>query len=232
MLQLLDKKYKFFFLLFLFILLSTVNNTKLANSISSLSKIKAVEVLGLKKELNERIKNKVSYLKNKNIFKISEKKIMDDLNKFSFVEKYKVSKIYPSKIIIHLTKTDYIAKTILNNKKYIVGSNGKLIDEKYVRGKIKIELPNIFGNFSSKSFIKLFEKIEYTKFNYNEIRNFYFFPSQRWDIEMKNNLVIKLTKNNLKKALTIINKLIKNETFNNIKIIDLRILDQLIVLNE
>ena len=230
MLQFLDKKFKFFFLFFLFILLSTVNNTKLANSTSSFSKIKVIEVLGLKKELNEKIKSKVSYLKNKNIYKISEKKIVSDLNKYSFIEKYKVSKIYPSKIIIHLTKTNYIAKTMLNNKKYIVGSNGKLIDDKYVGD--KIELPNIFGKFPSKSFIKLVEKIEYTKFNYNEIRNFYFFPSQRWDIEMKNNLVIKLPKNNLEKALTRINKLINNQSFNNIKIIDLRIPDQLIILNE
>jgi len=230
MLQFIDKKYKFFFFFFLFILLSTVNNTKLVNGISSFSKIKVIEVLGLKQELNERIKSKVSYLKNKNIFRISEKKIMNDLNQYSFIEKYKVLKIYPSKIIIHLTKTDHIAKTMLNNKKYIVGSNGKLIDDKYVSD--KIELPNIFGKFSSKSFIKLVEKIEYTKFNYNEIRNFYFFPSQRWDIEMKNNLVIKLPKNNLEKALTRINRLINNEAFNNIKIIDLRISDQLIILNE
>ena len=230
MLQLLDKKYKFFFFFFLFILLSTVNNNKLANSIGTLPKIKVIEVLGLKNELNERIKNKLSYLKNKNIYKISDKKIMNHLNKYSFVEKYKVSKIYPSKIIIHLTKTNYIAKTMLNNKRYIVGSNGKLIDDKYAED--KIELPNIFGKFSSKSFIKLVEKIEYTKFNYNEIRNFYFFPSQRWDIEMKNNLVIKLPKNNLEKVLIRINKLINNEAFNNIKIIDLRIPNQLIVLNE
>ncbi len=230
MLQFLDKKYKFLFLFFLFILLSTVNNTKLVNSTGSFSKIKVIEVLGLKKELNEKIKSKFSYLKNKNIYKISEKKIVSVLNKYSFIEKYKVSKIYPSKIIIHLTKTNYIAKTMLNNKKYIVGSNGKLIDDKYAGD--KIELPNIFGKFPSKSFIKLVEKIEYTKFNYNEIRNFYFFPSQRWDIEMKNNLVIKLPKNNLEKALTRINKLINNQSFNNIKIIDLRIPDQLIILNE
>tara|TARA_B100000029_G_C17272815_1_gene850460 strand:- start:89 stop:712 length:624 start_codon:yes stop_codon:yes gene_type:complete len=207
-----------------------VNNTKLVNSTGSFSKIKVIEVLGLKKELNEKIKSKFSYLKNKNIYKISEKKIVSVLNKYSFIEKYKVSKIYPSKIIIHLTKTNYIAKTMLNNKKYIVGSNGKLIDDKYAGD--KIELPNIFGKFPSKSFIKLVEKIEYTKFNYNEIRNFYFFPSQRWDIEMKNNLVIKLPKNNLEKALTRINKLINNQSFNNIKIIDLRIPDQLIILNE
>ena len=49
---------------------------------------------------------------------------------------------------------------------------------------------------------------------------------------MKNNLVIKLPKKNLEKALTRINQLINNEAFNNIKIIDLRIVDQLIILNE
>ena len=34
--------------------------------------------------------------------------------------------------------------------------------------------------------------------SYNDIQNFYFFPSKRWDIELKNNIIIKLpiTNNN------------------------------------
>ena len=224
------KKYKYYFFVFLFILLSSVNNVELQSSFNLTSKIEAIKVIGLHEDLNNKIKKRMEYLKDESIYKIDEKKMIKNLGEYPFIENYKVKKVYPSKVIIHLTETKYLAKTVLNNKKYFVGSNGKLIDIKYIED--KIELPNIFGNFSSKSFIKLIEKINYTNFNYNEIDNFFFFPSRRWDIEMKNNILIKLPKNNLEASLNKINKIIKDSKFNNTKIIDLRVSDQLIILNE
>ena len=230
MLQFKGKKYKYYFFGFLFILLSTVNNTELQNSFNLNPKIKVIEVFGLHKDLNDKIKNKMAYLKNRSIYKIDENKMINNLQEYTFIENYKVSKVYPSKLIIELIETEYLAKTILNNKKYIVGSNGKLIDIKHARG--EAELPNIFGNFSSKSFIKLIEKINYTKFDYSEINNFYYFPNLRWDIEMKNNLLIKLPRNNLESSLNKINKIIKDSKFSNARIIDLRLPGQLIILNK
>ena len=105
-----------------------------------------------------------------------------------------------------------------------------MIDIKHVRD--ETELPNIFGNFTSKSFIRLIEKINYAKFDYNEINNFYYFPNLRWDIEMKNNLLIKLPRNNLESSLNKINKIIKDSKFSNARIIDLRLPGQLIILNK
>ena len=230
MLQSIGKKYKYYFFGFLFILLSTVNNTELQNSFNLNPKIKVIEVFGLHKDLNDKIKNKMAYLKYRSIYKIDENKIINNLQEYAFIENYKVSKVYPSKLIIELIETEYLAKTILNNKKYIVGSNGKLIDIKHIRD--ESELPNIFGNFSSKSFIKLIEKINYAKFDYSEINNFYYFPNLRWDIEMKNNLLIKLPRNNLESSLNKINKIIKDSKFSNARIIDLRLPGQLIILNK
>ena len=230
MLQSEGKKYKYYFFGFLFILLSTVNNTELQNSFNLNPKIKVIEVFGLHKDLNDKIKNKMAYLKDRSIYKIDENKIINNLQEYAFIENYKVSKVYPSKLIIELIETEYLAKTILNNKKYIVGSNGKLIDIKHVRD--ETELPNIFGNFTSKSFIRLIEKINYAKFDYNEINNFYYFPNLRWDIEMKNNLLIKLPRNNLESSLNKINKIIKDNKFSNARIIDLRLPGQLIILNK
>tara|TARA_B100001029_G_scaffold139535_1_gene118821 strand:- start:2046 stop:2738 length:693 start_codon:yes stop_codon:yes gene_type:complete len=230
MLQSKGKKYKYYFFGFLFILLSTVNNTELQNSFNLNPKIKVIEVFGLHKDLNDKIKNKMAYLKYRSIYKIDENKIINNLQEYAFIENYKVSKVYPSKLIIELIETEYLAKTILNNKKYIVGSNGKLIDIKHVRD--ETELPNIFGNFTSKSFIRLIEKINYAKFDYNEINNFYYFPNLRWDIEMKNNLLIKLPRNNLESSLNKINKIIKDSKFSNARIIDLRLPGQLIILNK
>ena len=48
----------------------------------------------------------------------------------SDVDAYRSSKVFPSKIVINLKKTNYLANTIKDNEKYIIGSNGKLIDDK------------------------------------------------------------------------------------------------------
>ena len=36
-----------------------------------------------------------------------------------------------------------------------------------------------------------------TGFSYEEINSFYYFPSKRWDIKLKNNVVIKLSNTNI-----------------------------------
>ena len=230
MLQYTDKKYNYFFYVFLLLLLSTINSLSLIDSKNTLSKVRIIEVTGLENEINEKIKNKLGYLLNTNIYSIDKTKLKKKLNDYNFIENYKVSKVYPSKIIIDLNKTDFIATTLQNDKKYIVGANGKLIDSDLMRS--ETELPNIFGTFSSENFILLIEKIKNSNFNYEEINNFYVFPSGRWDIQTKNNLIIKLPKDNLEKSLININKMINDEKFVNNKIIDLRIQNQIIILDE
>ena len=230
MLQYTDKKYNYFFYVFLLLLLSTINSLSLIDSKNTLSKVRIIEVIGLENKINEKIKNKLGYLLNTNIYSIDKTKLKKKLNDYNFIENYKVSKVYPSKIIIDLNKTDFIATTLQNDKKYIVGANGKLIDSDLMRS--ETELPNIFGTFSSENFILLIKKIKNSNFNYEEINNFYVFPSGRWDIQTKNNLIIKLPKDNLEKSLININKMINDEKFVNNKIIDLRIQNQIIILDE
>ena len=230
MLQYTDKKYNYFFYVFLLLLLSTINSLSLIDSKNTLSKVRIIEVTGLENKINEKIKNKLGYLLNTNIYSIDKTKLKKKLNDYNFIENYKVSKVYHSKIIIDLNKTDFIATTLQNDKKYIVGANGKLIDSDLMRS--ETELPNIFGTFSSENFILLIEKIKNSNFNYEEINNFYVFPSGRWDIQTKNNLIIKLPKDNLEKSLININKMINDEKFVNNKIIDLRIQNQIIILDE
>ena len=59
----------------------------------------------------------------------------------------------------------------------------------------------------------------------------FFFPSKRWDIEIKNGIIIKLPKLNVKKSLNQSFEVLNDEKFKNIKIIDIRIKNQ-IILNE
>ena len=72
-------------------------------------------------------------------------------------------------------------------------------------------LPFIFGDVDIKEFLKLKNVIDNSSFNYDDIKNLYFFKSKRWDIETKNSLIIKLPSEKLEKSFQIISKILYNK---------------------
>ena len=94
-----------------------------------------------------------------------------------------------------------------------------------------MNLPNFFGKFSKKEFISFINVINQTNFDYNQISDIFFFKSGRWNIKTKNNQIIKLPKENLKKAFMKATNIIESDNLNH-KLIDLRIPNQVILLNE
>ena len=227
--QQIDKKNRYILLVILFLLLTTVNNLKFNKNINNLSNIKNLEVIGLSDDLNQKIKEKISFILNQDIFFISENYIKENLDEYNYLESYDAFKVFPSKIIINLKQTVLLANTIKDNQKYIVGSNGKLIDHKMLN--LNLDLPNIFGNFSKKDFISFFNIITESKFDYNEIKDIFFFKSGRWDIKTKFGIIVKLPKNEIKIALDKAQNIIKNPEIN-YKVIDLRIANQVILSDE
>ena len=107
----------------------------------------------------------------------------------------------------------------------LIGSNGKLSDIKFSDK----ELPFIFGKPKINQFIEFTNIIEQSKFSFNEIKNLYFFPSKRWDLELKNNVIIKLSKDHTKLSLDQAFELLNDNNFTDIKIIDARIKNQIIL---
>ena len=71
--------------------------------------------------------------------------------------------------------------------------------------------------------------IDNSLFNYEQIKNLFIFPSGRWDIETKSGTLIKLPKDRQKESLDLFSKLIKNPKFENLKVIDFRQKNQVIV---
>ena len=61
------------------------------------------------------------------------------------------------------------------------------------------------------------------------INNYYYFQINRWDLYLKNNIVVKLPAENVEQAILLVKKLIKKKEFLNSKIIDLRIKEKIIV---
>ena len=169
----------------------------------------------------------MKYLNLENIFYINKYEIEKLLNSNSLIESYKVIKEYPSTINIDIKKTSFLAKVNNNGKIFLIGSNGKLTLEE----KFNNDLPFIFGKPNIKDFLKLKKILEKSKFSYNQIESFYFYPSKRWDLKLKKNILLKLPVNFTNELLDSLYKFIEKYNLKNSTIIDARIKNQ-IILNE
>ena len=78
-------------------------------------------------------------------------------------------------------------------------------------------------------FLKFKKIIDRSKLSYENIKSIFYFQSRRWDIKLKNDVLIKLPKNNIKKSLDDAYFLLDEKNFNSIKIIDTRIENQIII---
>ena len=193
--------------------------------------IKEIKVSGLSNSGNLNVEENLKIILLKNIFFIKKDDLNNILNKNNLIENTSIKKIYPDLLVVVIKKTNFLAITNRNNKKYIVGSNGKLISFNDIDF-IEKKLPYIFGKFNNHYFINLKKIIDKSEFNYKDITSFYFYPSNRVDIETKNGILIKLPQKNLFEALRIANLIKKNDEFKNNKILDLRVTNHIITSNE
>ena len=220
MLQQINKKIIFY--ISLGIILGTFNNKNLKNF--DLPKIDMIDIVGIEFNDNEFLKI-TNLIKLNNLFSIKKSQIKEILNSNNLIEEFEVFKRYPSSIEIKIEKTNFLASTNINGKNYLVGSNGKFIDKK----EFSKDLPFIFGNFEIKKFLKFKKIINQTNLNYNDIKNFYSFPSGRWDIEMFSGVIIKLPITRIKESLNLSIDLLNNKEFSNKKILDIRQKNQIVI---
>ena len=113
-----------------------------------------------------------------------------------------------------------LAKINKNGQIFYIGSNGKFIKNDFLNN----QLPFIFGNPEVIEFFNIKEIIDKSKISYSEIKNLYFFPSKRWDLELRDNTIIKLPNDNIKLALNLAIEFLDDNKF-----IDARIKNQIIL---
>ena len=214
---------KILFYLFLLLIIGSINN----NSLSKIQfeKIKNIKISGLSENENTKLLEKIKNLNLENIFLIKRNQISKIINSNNLVENYEVFKKYPNSIDIKIEKTNFLAKISRNGKISLVGSNGKLSDIKFSDR----ELPYIFGKPKINEFLEFNNIIEQSRFSLNEVKNLYFFPSKRWDLELKNNVILKLSRDHIKLSLDQAFELLNDNNFNDIKIVDARIKNQIIL---
>ncbi len=227
--QLINKK-KIYFYILCFLFLSTILNYNLTNNLKNKFKILDIKIETKNDQINELILNNTKFLINENILFINKKILQENLFKLSFLDTIRVKKKYPSTIKIIARKTELIAITFIDQKKYYVGSNGNFILTTIISN--TKSLPTIFGKFDVNDFISLKKKLIELRINDDEILKYYYHKNKRWDLYLKNNILIQLPDKNISNAIKLYNQFkIKNRIYPD-TIIDLRIKNRLIINNE
>jgi len=209
--------------LIIFLILGSINNTVLTKIKFEI--IKSIKISGLNQKQNISLLESIKELNLKNIFFLNGNEISKIISSNSLVENYEIFKKYPNALDIKIERTDFLAKINNNGKIFLIGKNGKLSDLKFSDK----ELPFIFGKPRIDEFIKFTNIIEESKLSLNQVKNLYFFPSKRWDLKLKNNLILKLSKKHTKLSLDQALEIINDDNFNDIKVVDARIKNQIIL---
>lgn len=214
---------KIFIYVNILILLGSINNLNFYYF--EFPKIKNIDIIGVNDEQKIKMLKNLDYMKFQNIFFLETLRINEIISSNNLIEKYYIQKRYPSTLKIEIIKTEILANVLKDGSNYLLGANGKLIET----NDLDKRKPFIFGKIDIKSFINLKNKLENSNFDYENIKNFYFFNSDRWDLEMKDGILIKLPQKNIDKALKMIFEFISVNNLNNINMIDARIDNQIIV---
>ena len=208
---------------FLLILVGSINNINLNNL--KFININNINVSGLGDINNAILLQEIKDLNLENIFILSKSKIINQIELNSFVENYNIFKKYPSSLDIDVQKTKFLTRMNNNGKTFLIGSNGKFSKNNFLDD----QLPFIFGMPKIQEFLNFKDIIDRSKISYNEIKNLYFFSSNRWDLELKSNEIIKLSRDYPEESLKLALEFLYNDEIIDIKNIDARINNQIII---
>ena len=229
MLQSINKKRIYFYLL-IFLFLSSVFNFNFILKFKKINSVSHINIVGLNEKEKNILEKNLEIFINKNIFLISREEIQNRLKNNNFLDSYNIIKVFPSKLLVKVKKTEFVGKTILNGEKFYIGENGKLTKTFLV--KIEYNLPQVFGSFEVNEFLKLRDTLNSNGFNLNQIKKYYYYKSNRWDIENKDHVVFMLPSKNLDKSLRNYKSLLKTNKIITGQLVDLRMNNKIILKNE
>ena len=224
------KLYKIILLLTILIFLTTYSPNKVTffnKNNNFFFKIQNIEITNNNKINKTDIINKLNHIYNKNILFISNKDILEPLKTVNYLGKIEVKKKYPDTIVIKIYETKPVGILFKNNTKYIIDTLSNLIT--FNDNLVNNNFPNIFGKDAEKDFINFFEQLKNNKFPRKQVKNYYYFQVDRWDVKLTNNQIIKFPSKKRKEAILQSVKLLNHEDFENYKVIDLRIHGKIVV---
>ena len=217
-------KKSFAWLIVLFIFLTTYT-PKFNFIIGSDFSIQTIEIEGNSILNSDEIIQKINFLYRENLFFLNLRDIEKKLKNETFIESFSLKKIYPNTLKIIIVEKEPIVVLQNKKKKFYISDKGDFIDFEDIA--IYKDLPTVFGN--GKFFYSLYQDLQNIKFPLETIKSFYFFESGRWDLVMYDDKMIKLPIKDYLVSLKNYMESRNNSNFNNYRIFDYRIKDQLIL---
>ncbi len=207
----------------LFILFSTITfQQKIIISKFNLKEIR-IENNFLLKEKDIRIL--LSSIYGKNLIFLKNSQIEETLMQNSLIESFKIKKKYPNTLKIQIFEKKPIAVLFDKKKKFYLSEKNDLIEFDKIQN--NFDLPYIFGK--KENFKTFYEVLKKTNFPVSQIKRYTSYESNRWDIEIMNNIIIKLPSKNYAKSLKNYLQIKDKKDFKKYKIFDYRIDNQLIL---
>tara|TARA_X000000950_G_scaffold265680_1_gene340217 strand:- start:604 stop:1260 length:657 start_codon:yes stop_codon:yes gene_type:complete len=209
--------------LFLLILLSTINLQQ--RFVTSQFVIKTIEIENNVLIKNKDIKNLLIPFYNKNLISLDNNEVKKALMQNSLIQSFNIKKKYPSTLKIKIFEKKPIAVLFNKKNKFYLSEKIDLIEFKNLPN--YQTLPYVLAN---KDDFKIFyNNLKKINFPLNIVKKYKFYATNRWDLETKNNQVIKLPSKNYTKSLKNFLNLKSNNDFEKYKLFDYRISNQLIL---
>ena len=122
-------------------------------------------------------------------------------------------------------KKNLLQFCLIKKKKFYLSEKIELIE--FIQISDFKNLPHVFAN--QDAFKVFYYDLKKIKFPLNNIRKYTLFETNRWDLETKNNIIVKLPSKNYIKSLKNYLDLSNKNSFKKYKVFDYRIDNQLIL---
>ena len=171
------------------------------------------------------LKNLLAPIYGKNLLLLKNIEVKKALMKNDFIESFNIKKKYPSTLKIQIFEKKLIAILFVKKNKFYLSERLDLIEFKNLPN--YQNLPYIIGN---KDDFKIFyNNLKKINFPLDIVVKYTLYESKRWDLETKNDEIIKLPAKNYIKSLENYLNLKNKSGFEKYKIFDYRINNQLIL---
>ena len=209
--------------LFLLILFTTFNSQQ--KFIISYFDLKTIEIENNLLLKDNDIKNLLISFYNKNLVLLNNNEVKKALMQNSLIESFKIKKKYPNTLTVKIFEKKPIAVLFDKKNRFYLSEKIDLIEFRNLPN--YQTLPYVLGN---KDDFKIFyNNLKKINFPLNVVKKYTLYETDRWDIETKDNQVIKLpSKNYLKNLKNFLDLKSKND-FGKYKLFDYRISKQLIL---
>ena len=209
--------------LFLLILFTTFNSQQ--KFIISHFDLKTIEIENNLLLKDSDIKNLLISFYNKNLVLLNNNEVKKALMQNSLIESFKIKKKYPNTLKVKIFEKKPIAVLFDKKNKFYLSEKIDLIEFRNLPN--YQTLPYVLGN---KDDFKIFyNNLKKINFPLNVVKKYTLYETDRWDLETKDNQVIKLpSKNYLKNLKNFLDLKSKND-FGKYKLFDYRISKQLIL---